>query len=91
MSPHRRRVPWLVITMGHRRVRRSVERLADDELPAAARPIVLRHLADCGDCRGELELLIALKHSLRRSSLHEPTRLAAVRLRRFAERLSGAQ
>lgn len=68
----------------HRRLRRTIGRLADGELDAANDHALALHLLECESCSQELAALRAIKGSLARLADAEPPTLAATRLRRWA-------
>jgi len=75
---------WLV---GHRRMRRAVERFVDGEAPLGERARVFAHLRACRSCRRGALFLVGLRGALRRRRRRDPVMLAGARLRRWAQGL----
>jgi predicted anti-sigma-YlaC factor YlaD len=75
---------WLV---GHRGMRRAVERCVDGEAPLRERARVLAHLGECRSCRAAALFLVDLRAALRRRRRNAPVMIAGARLRRWARRL----
>lgn len=67
---------------------RAVDAWVDGELDAEAAGMIALHVRICWDCSSAAETTRLVKASLRAHRDHEPPRLAAARLRRFAERLA---
>jgi anti-sigma factor RsiW len=74
----------MAIAVGHRRLRRSVERLVDREATAREAIAARAHLRDCPKCQAAARLLVQMKAALRRRAHREPDPLAVTRLRRYA-------
>jgi anti-sigma factor RsiW len=72
------------ITVGHRRLRRSVERLVDREATPREADSAIAHLRGCPKCRAAVRLLLQMKAALRRRARRQPDALAITRLRRYA-------
>jgi hypothetical protein len=72
------------VTVGHRRLRRSVERLVDREAAAREADAARAHLRHCRKCQAAARLLLQVKAALRRRARRQPDSLAITRLRRFA-------
>jgi hypothetical protein len=52
------------VTMGHRRLRRSVERLTDREATTREADAAWAHLRRCQKCRAAARLLVQIKAAL---------------------------
>jgi predicted anti-sigma-YlaC factor YlaD len=74
----------MTIAVGHRRLRRSVERLIDREATTHEAATARAHLQRCSACRAAARLLVHMKAALRRRAHREPLPLAATRLRHYA-------
>lgn len=74
----------MAIAVGHRRLRRSVERLVDREATVREADVARAHLRRCRKCQAAARLLIQMKHALRRRAHREPDPLAVTRLRHYA-------
>jgi hypothetical protein len=72
------------VTVGHRRLRRSVEHLVDREATASEADAAWAHLRRCQKCYAAARLLLQMKSALRRRARREPNPLAITRLRRYA-------
>lgn len=72
------------VTVGHRRFRRSVERLVDREATPREADAALAHLRRCRKCQAAARLLLQMKAALRRRTRRQPDSLAISRLRRYA-------
>lgn len=72
----------------HRHLRRAVSAYADGELDDRAAQMVATHLLECDGCSHNLEMVLAIKDSLRRRANAEPPTLAGTRLRRWAATLA---
>ncbi|MGI8795452.1 MAG: hypothetical protein ACR2IR_02500 [Acidimicrobiia bacterium] len=72
------------VTVGHRRLRRSVERLVDREAAPREADAAWAHLQGCRKCQAAARLLLHMKAALRRRARREPDPLAITRLRRYA-------
>jgi hypothetical protein len=72
------------VTVGHRRLRRSVERFVDREATPREVDAAVAHLRGCPKCREVVRLLLRMKAALRRRARREPDALAITRLRRYA-------
>ncbi|MGH9137704.1 MAG: zf-HC2 domain-containing protein [Acidimicrobiales bacterium] len=72
----------------HRRMKGALSAYVDGELDDAARVAVAAHLRECWGCSGDVELFRMVKASLRNVSGRQLDSLAAVRLRRYATRLT---
>jgi hypothetical protein len=73
----------MTIAVGHRRLRRSVERLVDREATTHEAVAARAHLRGCRKCRAAARLLVQMKAALGRSN-REQLPLAVTRLRHFA-------
>ncbi|MGH8986810.1 MAG: hypothetical protein ACRDY6_23510 [Acidimicrobiia bacterium] len=71
------------VTVGHRRLRRSVERLVDREATAREADAARAHLGHCRKCQAAARFLLQMKAALRRRARRQPDSLAITRLRRF--------
>jgi hypothetical protein len=74
----------MTIAVGHRRLRRSVERLIDREATGSEAVAARAHLRGCRKCRAAARLLLQMKAALRRRAHREPLPLAVTRLRHYA-------
>ena len=74
----------MTITVGHRRLRRSVERLVDRQATAHEAVAARAHLGNCRKCRTAARLLVQMKAALRRRTHRDPLPLAVTRLRHYA-------
>jgi len=72
------------VAVGHRRLRRSVERFVDREATPRDTHAAVAHLRRCPKCRAAARLLLQMKAALRRRARREPEPLAVTRLRRYA-------
>ncbi|MGH9013304.1 MAG: hypothetical protein ACRDZ1_05130 [Acidimicrobiia bacterium] len=72
------------VTLGHRRLRRSVEHLVDREATLREADAARAHLQRCRKCQAAARLLLQLKAALRRRARRDPDPLAITRLRRCA-------
>lgn len=72
------------VTLGHRRLRRSVEHLVDREATPREADAARAHLRRCRKCQAAARLLLQLKAALRRRAGREPDPLAITRLGRYA-------
>ncbi len=79
----------MLATAGHRRLRRSVERLVDREATPREANAALAHLRHCRKCQAAARLLLQMKAALRRRARRQPDSLAISRLRRFALTVAG--
>jgi hypothetical protein len=74
----------MLIAVGHRRLRRSVERLVDREATTREAVAARAHLQGCRTCRAAARLLVQMKAALRRRAHREALPMAVTRLRRYA-------
>ncbi|MGH9245183.1 MAG: zf-HC2 domain-containing protein [Acidimicrobiales bacterium] len=74
--------------VAHRRMKRAVSAYVDGELDDAAAAAVAVHLRECWDCSGDADLTRMVKRSLGNLGDRLPDTLAAIRLQRFAARLT---
>lgn len=74
----------MAIAVGHRRLRRYVERLVDREATTREAELARAHLQRCPKCRAAARLLAQMKDALRHRAHREPDPLAVTRLRRYA-------
>lgn len=74
----------MLVTVGHRRLRRSVERFVDREAPPHEANAAIVHLRGCPKCQEAVRILLRMKAALRRRARREPDALAITRLRRYA-------
>jgi anti-sigma factor RsiW len=75
--------------LAHRRMQRAVSAFVDGEVDAATAATVEAHLRECFDCSGDAELARMVKVSLDKLADRQRDVLTAIRLRRYATRLTG--